>query len=259
MMLLPALLYGEVAAALLMVLLWWWQRRINNASIVDFAWTLSVSGWAICFGLFAATGLWERKVIVGLVTLIWSCRLAWHLGWRLARNEEDRRYTNAKEKWGVKAQRNLFVFYQLQALAVVFFALPVMVAMQNSQPLGMSDALAIGIALVAIGGEAWSDAQLKNFVSDPRNRGQVCRAGWWRYSRHPNFFFEWLYWWAYVAFAWQSPESWLSLLGPAGMYGCLVYFTGIPPTEEQSLKSKGDAYRAYQRTTNAFFPGPPRD
>jgi hypothetical protein len=84
----------------------------------------------------------------------------------------------------------------------------------------------------------------------------VCREGLWRYSRHPNYFFEWLHWWAYVFLAIGSPLWWLPMLGVAVMFLFLTRVTGIPPTEAQALRSRGDAYRAYQRTTNAFFPGP---
>jgi steroid 5-alpha reductase family enzyme len=111
---------------------------------------------------------------------------------------------------------------------------------------------------VAFAGESLADRQLSRFRQDPRNRGRVCRDGLWRYSRHPNYFFEWLHWWAYVALAAGSPLWWIAVAGVAMMLLFLTRVTGIPPTEAQALRSRGEAYREYQRTTSAFFPWPPR-
>lgn len=99
-----------------------------------------------------------------------------------------------------------------------------------------------------------ADRQLARFRADPANKGKVCQAGLWNYSRHPNYFFEWLVWVGYAVFALGSPWGWLGLIAPALMLHFLLNVTGIPMTEELSLKSKGDAYRAYQRTTSAFVP-----
>jgi steroid 5-alpha reductase family enzyme len=111
--------------------------------------------------------------------------------------------------------------------------------------------------LVAIAGESLADAQLAAFKRRAA-KGQVCDAGLWRYSRHPNYFFEWLVWVAYFLFALGSPHGWLAFVGPASILFLLLRVTGIPLTEEQSLRSKGDAYRRYQRTTSAFVPWFPK-
>jgi steroid 5-alpha reductase family enzyme len=99
---------------------------------------------------------------------------------------------------------------------------------------------------------------LQAFRSNSRNKGKVCRDGLWRYSRHPNYFFEWTHWWAYVLIGWQAPYGWATLFGPVIMLVFLFKVTGIPPTEENALRSRGDAYREYQRTTSVFFPWPPK-
>jgi steroid 5-alpha reductase family enzyme len=112
--------------------------------------------------------------------------------------------------------------------------------------------------LVAVAGEAIADRQLQRFRENPANRGQVCQTGLWRYSRHPNYFCEWLHWWAYVACSGLRPVTLWGLLGPLAMWWFLNRVTGIPPTEAQSLKSRGEAYRRYQQTTSRFFPWPPR-
>jgi len=89
----------------------------------------------------------------------------------------------------------------------------------------------------------------------PANRGAVCRSGLWKYSRHPNYFFEWVHWWVYVLIGRAAP---LTLLGPLAMLLFLFRVTGIPYTERQAVKTRGDAYRAYQASTSAFVPWPPR-
>ncbi len=125
------------------------------------------------------------------------------------------------------------------------------------RPLGLLDGIGVVVWLVGLGGEAIADRQLAAFRADPRQRGRVCQAGLWRYSRHPNYFFEWLHWWGYVALAVHSPLWWMPLAGVAAMGYTITRVTGIPPTEAQAIRSRGDAYRAYQRTTSAFVPWPP--
>ena len=120
------------------------------------------------------------------------------------------------------------------------------------------DFVAIAVWVIAIAGESIADRQLDNFRNNPSNKGQVCKDGLWYYSRHPNYFFEWLHWWTYVLFAITYPLGWLSILAPALMLFFILKVTGIPPTEKQALKSRGERYREYQRTTNAFFPWFPK-
>ncbi len=102
---------------------------------------------------------------------------------------------------------------------------------------------------------------MHRFASTPGNKGKICEAGLWGWSRHPNYFFEWLIWVAYALFAIAGfgwGWGWLAWLGPLIMYGVLVYASGIPPTEEHMLKSRGDAFRDYQRRVSKFFPLPPK-
>jgi steroid 5-alpha reductase family enzyme len=79
----------------------------------------------------------------------------------------------------------------------------------------------------------------------------------WAWSRHPNYFFEWLHWFAYLFLAIGSPQFWLSLIGPVVMLAFLYRVSGIPWTEAQALRSRGDDYRRYQNEVSAFFPLPP--
>ena len=110
------------------------------------------------------------------------------------------------------------------------------------------------IWLIAVGGESVADWQLKQFRGNPANKGKICQQGLWCYSRHPNYFFEWLVWVSFFVFALGAPWGWTSVFCPALMLFFLLRVTGIPMTEELSVRSKGEAYRQYQRTTSPFVP-----
>ncbi len=134
-----------------------------------------------------------------------------------------------------------------------------MVLVRNDHPsLGPGEIAGIALWLAAIAGETLADRQLAQFRAKPANRGKTCRAGLWRYSRHPNYFFEWLHWWSYVLMGINVSNGWVTLIGPVVMLFFLFYITGIPHTEKQAVASRGDDYREYQRTTSMFFPWPPK-
>lgn len=253
------ILLGWFAAACLMGLLWLVQLWTGDAGIVDVAWAAGVGLLSATFAWFSPVGLPQRQWLILAVVLVWAVRLAGYVLMRVLTMPEDGRYTALKEKWGPQAAWRMFRFYQLQAVGVVLFALPILVALQNPQPLFGLDWLGLAIGILSIAGESLADWQLSRFRSQPANRGQVCSHGLWRYSRHPNYFFEWLHWWAYVCFAISNwPWGCLTLLGPLTMWYLITQVTGIPPTEAQSLKSRGEAYRRYQQTTSPFFPWFPR-
>ncbi len=147
----------------------------------------------------------------------------------------------------------------MQAAWSVLFSMPFLVVAFNTRPApdGWSVAAVI-VWLAAVGGESLADRQLARFRADPMNRGKACRAGLWRYSRHPNYFFEWTHWWTYVLLAVGSPYWFLAIWGPAVMLLFLLAITGIPPTEAKAVEVLGDEYRAYQKTTSAFVPWFPK-
>jgi steroid 5-alpha reductase family enzyme len=148
----------------------------------------------------------------------------------------------------------------LQAALNVFLSLPLLIASLNPAPaLGALEWLGFAIWLVGLGGESLADRQLARFKADRGNKGRVCAVGLWRYSRHPNYFFEWTIWIGYATFALASPPwGYAGLLMPALMLHFLLNVTGVRATEDQALRSKGEAYRDYQARTSAFVPWPPR-
>jgi steroid 5-alpha reductase family enzyme len=174
---------------------------------------------------------------------------------------DDPRYAALAQKWGPAAPRRMFAFLQAQALASVPLAFAVFLAAHVPRPfLSIQDYVGAAIAIAAVGGEALADEQLRRFKFHAGNAGRVCEDGLWRWSRHPNYFFEWLGWLAYpvIALSPAYPWGWVSLGAPAIMYWILVHASGIPPLEAQMIGSRGDRYRAYQARTSAFFPLPPR-
>lgn len=242
-----------------MATLWAVQRRTRDASVVDVAWSIGVAG-LIATLAFVGTGDPWRRALVGAMGGVWGLRLAAHLFFdRGGKRGEDSRYRRMRDHLGDRADFGFFWFFQAQALFVPIFALPVLPTVFNPRPApSVTELIALAIFAISIGGETLADRQLSRFRHDPANKGKTCREGLWRYSRHPNYFFEWVHWWAYVPLAWGAPVAWLSLLGPVVMLVFLYRVTGIPYTEAQALESRGDDYRRYQETTSAFFPWFPR-
>lgn len=250
---------GWAAVALLLSAFWLYARAVRNATIVDLGWTLGV-GLIAVLGAATGQGPWRPRVLVACLTGLWALRLAWHLYRdRLRGQPEDGRYQALRARWGALANTWFFWFFQAQAFLAALFALPALLAMSRPGPdWRLSDGLGTAIWLAAVLGESLADWQLARFRHAPQNRGRTCRAGLWKYSRHPNYFFEWLHWWAYVAIAWPADWGWTAAFAPLLMLYFLFKVTGIPATEAQALTSRGDDYREYQRTTSAFFPWFPR-
>jgi steroid 5-alpha reductase family enzyme len=171
---------------------------------------------------------------------------------------EDGRYAALREHWQGH-QGKFFGFFMAQALLVVLFSLPFLAVATNPHT-GLTLPMLLGVLVWAgsLAGESLADMQLARFRSCTGNRGKTCRIGLWNWSRHPNYFFEWLHWFAYVLLAWGSPLWWLSLIGPIAMLVSLLWVTGIPYTEQQALRSRGEDYRRYQQDVSMFFPWPPR-
>ena len=196
-----------------------------------------------------------QRLLVAVLVGVWSTRLALHVYLdRIRGKEEDGRYQMLRERWGDRAQLWFFLFFQVQAFWSVLFSIPFLAVTSNASPLGPWDILGTVIWLVAVGGESVADRQLARWRSRPENHGKTCREGLWRLSRHPNYFFEWIHWWAYVIAAIGAPGWWMTLISPAIISFFLLRVTGIPATERQALRSRGDAYREYQRTTSASVP-----
>ena len=255
-----------VGLSLVMTLAWAFQRAVGNAGWVDVFWTggVGLAGAAAALAPFpGATGPTSRQALIAALVVFWSLRLGLHLGIRVAHHAEDVRYAGFRRDWGADFQRRMFWFLQLQAVAAIILAICILLAARNPVPgIGIMDWAGVAILAIAVIGEGIADGQLRRFKSVAANKGGICAIGLWGWSRHPNYFFEWLVWVGFAVMAINPAGHYLwgllALLGPVSMYWLLVYVSGIPPLETLMLKSRGEAFRAYQATTHAFFPLPPR-
>jgi steroid 5-alpha reductase family enzyme len=235
-------------------------RRIGNFGIVDVLWSAGFAPSALACGLLA-DGAPLRRCLATLMAVLWSARLATHLGRRVLGHldKEDGRYQALRLEWRGALDLRMALFFQAQAASLALLSAPFLIADLNGSPrIHPLELAAILLWAVALAGETLSDRQLAAFKADPANRGRVCATGLWAWSRHPNYFFEWLTWVAFALFALPSPGGWAALACPAIMLLLLLRVTGVRYTEEQLLRSKGAAYLEYSGRTSAFIPWPPR-
>lgn len=251
---------GFGVALALMVFTWLLAKRLDNAGIVDVAWGVISALLAIVYFLLGE-GNPTRKAVICAMAAIAQGRLGLHLWRRVAKHhpEEDGRYAELRAQYPCHPWLMFLGFFLLQAFLVALLSTPIALAASNPA-VGLGTWEYAGITLWVIGllGESLADQQLQAFRAQPANRGKTCRGGLWRYSRHPNYFFQWLLWVAYFVFAVGTPDGWVTAFCPVFMLFFLTKVTGIPPTEAQALKSRGDEYRDYQRTTSAFVPWLPK-
>jgi len=236
-----------IAMTVAMAGLWTLHLVVRNASMADVGFCMGLIA-AVLWYAQHASGETERKLLVAVMACLYAGRLGFFILFnRVIGKAEDARYQRLRLEWGPSERVKMFGYFQVQAMAVAAFSLPFLVVMQNPRaPFGFEELVGFLLWIVAVTGEAIADWQLARFRSKSWNRDRVCREGLWFYSRHPNYFFEWLHWWAYVVMAINAP-GWP-----------LLKATGIPLVEQQAITSRGEDYREYQRTTNAFVPWFPK-
>lgn len=244
----------------IMALAWVAALKLNFLSLVDVIWAYGV---LLCVVIFTHFGDAPRfRLALGLLLAApWSLRLGTHLATRLAKHfpTEDKRYDQLKRDWQKNFVLKSFLFFQFQAVSQLILSFPFLAtAFDPSETLRSSEGIGLVVSLFGVTGEAIADSQLKRFARDPQNRGQVCQTGLWKYSRHPNYFFEWITWCGFGIFGLGAPLGIFSLASPTIMLLLLLFMTGVPPAEESSLRSRGAAYRRYQETTSKFIPLPRR-
>jgi steroid 5-alpha reductase family enzyme len=245
------------ALAAMMAALWLVHLAIRNAAIVDVGWTAGVPLTAAIYAARLSGG--ARAWLLAALAIAWGVRLASHLlSSRVIGRPEEGRYVELRRSWGTHVAAKFFVFFQAQALLDLVLSLPFLCAAAAGGSIPIVGFLATALWAAALGGEAIADWQLERFKRRPDSCGRVCDVGLWRYSRHPNYFFEWIIWVAYALYSTTTPWGWLGWISPALMLFFLFRVTGIPATEAQARRSRGDAYRRYQQTTSAFVPWPPR-
>lgn len=252
---------AAAALAAAMAGAWVLQRVLHNAGWVDAVWSAATGavGAACALAPAESGGGGARRAVVAVMAACWSGRLAWHIALRTRGAPEDARYAAFRREWGAAFEMRLFWFLMIQAAASWVLVLSIALAAHNPRPLRLADGLGVAVLLASVLGEGLADSQLRRFRST--SHGGICDAGLWGWSRHPNYFFEFLGWCAYplmaIDLSGAYPQGFVALAGPAFMFWLLRYVSGVPPLEKSMLERRGDAFRSYQRRVSAFFPLPP--
>jgi steroid 5-alpha reductase family enzyme len=247
---------SALGLALAFAIVWLWQLRTNNAGMIDPVWAGALGAVAVFAGV-ASNGAPLNRVLVAGCGGAWGMRLAVHLWRRNHGKPEDARYRQFRDQWATAAPRNFFWFFQLQALVALLLAVAFFVPAASRMTVPIENAAgAAAVWLIAACGEALADRQLARFNSDGRHRNEVCRVGLWRYSRHPNYFFECVHWLAYTVLSIRLPWGWLTIAPPLLMAWLLVKVSGVPLLEAHLARTR-PGYDEYIRTTSALIPWPP--
>ena len=247
---------GIVAVA--KTLAWLLQLRTRNAGLVDAVWAWTLGGLALFYALAGAAPE-ALRLLLGLMGGLWGLRLGTHLWRRNFGKPEDFRYARLRQEWGSSANARMFWFFQFQNLFTLMLSASAFIAIayRPDMPGEWRILCAALIFLVSVLGEAVADAQMEAFRQNPANKGRVCREGLWRWSRHPNYFFECLHWLAYLPLALGAPWGWTALVAPLVMAFLLTRLSGMPLLEAEMARRK-PGYADYMRSTNALIPWPPR-
>ena len=251
------LLINLVFVVGLMVCLWLISLPLRDVSIVDIFWGLgfvAIAWLSLLVSHVAAPHAW---LIAGLTT-IWGLRLACYLTWRKIGKPEDYRYEALRRQFGDRFWLvSLFLVFGLQGVLMWVVSLPLQLAPFGTGGLNYLDAIGAAVWAVGFTFESVGDYQLARFKANPANRGQACDRGLWRYTRHPNYFGDFLVWWGLYLIALAAATPWWTIISPLVMSYLLTRVSGVALLEK-SLKERTPGYREYIERTSAFFPWPPR-
>ncbi len=246
----------------MMVCIWLLSLPLKDASIVDICWGLGFvlvawMTWRI------AEGDPDRKLLLAILVTIWGLRLSLYLAWRNIGHGEDPRYQAMRAKYGARFPLiSLLRVFVLQGVVMWIVSLPIQVGQvyDTTPAFHWLDWAGVVLWMVGLFFESVGDIQLARFKAKPENNGQVLNTGLWRYTRHPNYFGDFLMWWGLflIAFAASPSQTWWSAIGPLIMSFFLLKVSGVTLLEKSLKKSKGTAYEDYIQRTNAFFPGLPK-
>lgn len=237
-------------------LAWAVSVRRANVTIVDTLWgLLFVIAAVIYAGAVHDPG--PRDLLVVALVATWGLRLAAFLAWRNRGHEEDRRYQEIRRRNEPNfAVKSLYLVFGFQAVLAWIISLPLLGAIAGQASLGWLDGLGVALWTVGFAFEAGGDWQLARFKAGPGNAGKVLDRGFWRYTRHPNYFGDFCVWWGLYLLA-LSAGAWWSIVGPLVMSVLLLRVSGVVLLEKD-IGQRRPQYAEYVRRTNAFFPGPPR-
>lgn len=255
------LITNALAVAGMMVCVWLLSLPLRDASIVDMFWGLGfvLIAWTTWT---QSSGDPTRKLLLAVLITIWGLRLSGYIAWRNIGHGEDPRYRAMREKAGDKFPLlSLIRVFLLQGVVMWIVSLPVQLGQIPETPAPtVWDYLGAFLWAVGVFFESVGDFQLARFKANPENQGKVLNHGLWRFTRHPNYFGDFLMWWGIflIALAASPSQNWWSGIGPLIMSFFLMKVSGVTLLEKSLKESKGSAYDDYVQRTNAFFPGPPK-
>ena len=252
-------LWNLVVVAVMMIAGWLVSLWVKNVTFVDTLWGLGfvIIAWMT---FFKADGYWLRQLLIASLTTAWGVRLSIHLAWRNWGHGEDPRYAAWREQAGDTFWLvSLYKVFLIQAAFMWVIALTVQVGQISPTPAYLTPLDFFGTLVWGIGFwfEAVADFQLAQFKADAANKGKVMRQGLWAYSRHPNYFGEFLSWWGLYLIALSAVGSWWTVISPILITLVLLKMTGVTLMEKTIVDTR-PGYRDYIRRTNAFFPWLPR-
>jgi steroid 5-alpha reductase family enzyme len=239
-----------------MLCLWLLSLALGNSSIVDIFWGAGFVVIAWVSVLCSPSEAMRKWIIVGLASL-WGLRLTAYLAWRNIGKGEDYRYRAMRDHhrdrfWIV----SLYTVFGLQGVIMWIVALPLQAATASAPSLNWLDGVGIAFWGIGLTFETLGDFQLARFKADPANRGRVCERGLWRYTRHPNYFGDFMVWWGFFLIA-LAGGAWWTIVSPLLMSLLLIRVSGAALLEK-SLKTSKPGYDDYVRRTSNFFPWPPK-
>lgn len=243
----------------MMTFLWILSIILKNVSIVDLFWGF---GFVLTAGFYfiRTEGFAGRKLILLILVSVWGLRLSGYLAWRNLGKGEDYRYRQFRSKYGENRYWwiSFFQTFLLQGLLMWLISAPLLGAQFYGQNRGINilDFAGIGLWIIGFIFEAGGDFQLATFKSDPSNKGKVLDSGFWRYTRHPNYFGDSSVWWGYGLIC-LAAGSILPVLGSLLMTALIIKVSGVALLEK-NLKEKNPAYRDYVEKTSAFLPWFPK-
>jgi steroid 5-alpha reductase family enzyme len=244
----------------LMSILWIISVRIKNVSIVDLFWGF---GFVLANGFYfiSTDGFLPRKIILLILVSVWGLRLSVYLAWRNIGKGEDYRYQQFRRKYGENRYWwiSFFQTFLLQGILMWLISAPLLGAQYYGliNSLGIFDYAGIILWITGFIFEAGGDYQLARFKADPSNKGKVLSSGFWRYTRHPNYFGDSAVWWGYGFFC-LAAGSVIPVLGSLLMTALIIKVSGVALLEK-NLKEKRPEYRAYIQRTSAFLPWFPKN
>lgn len=234
-----------------MCCVWIVYRITRNPSVVDVSWSIGLMTSGLIY-------LWSwpmtlRSTVISVLIIIWALRLAGYLWYnRIRKGHVDKRYTELSTNWKISQSLGFFLNFQLQGLLIFIISfIFYLISTSYNASLTLLDGVAIFVVALGIIGESLADLQLNRFKE--QQKGGVCNIGLWNYSRHPNYFFDWLTWLGFTLFSIQSQRGYLGIVSLLLLYVLFTRITG-PLTERGSVQSRGQKYIDYQKQTSMFFP-----